>query len=118
MTMLDRVKRMTSLVIDVPHDIERLSVIIETKTATAESALKREAEALEKAMTPEMEAELEKLEGLLSHIPGLAGLVKAHGAVEDAAEKAVSAVEAAVAPSVEPQPPAKPVQSATIPPVL
>ena len=84
MTMLDRVKRMTSLVIDVPGDIEKLSVIIETKTAAAEGALKREAEALEKAMTPEMEAELEKLEGLLSHIPGLSGLVKAHDAAKTA----------------------------------
>ena len=108
MSMLDRVKRMTSLVIDVPGDIEKLSVIIETKTSTAESALKREAAALEKAMTPEMEAEFEKLEGLLSHIPGLASLVKAHGAVEGAAETVVSAFEAAVAPSAAPVPAAKP----------
>ena len=101
MTILDRVKRMTSLVIDVPHDIEKLSVIIETKTATAESALKREAVALEKAMTPELEAELEKLETLLSHIPGLAGLVKAHDVPAPAQPAAapVAAAPVAVQPS-------------------
>ncbi len=128
MTMLDRVKRMTSLVINVPSDIEKLSVIIETKTATAESALKREAAALEKAVTPELEAALEELEAHLSHIPGLAGLVKAHDivasteasmqtVVESVAEKAYHAVEAALTPAV-PAAPAAAASTSAAPSIL
>jgi hypothetical protein len=104
--LADRLKAMTSLVLHVPSDIERISVIIEKKVASEADALKREAAALEKAITPEAEAELQKLETLLSHIPGLSALVKAHDTVEGVAQKiesfaetALHAVEDALAPA-------------------
>ena len=109
MTILDRVKSMTSLVINVPSDVEKLSVIIEKKTATAASALKREAAALEKAVTPEFEAELEKLEGLLSKIPGLSDLVKAHDVVEETIEHVASDVEAEFKPAASDAVPTAPI---------
>ena len=95
MSLLDRVQRMTSLVINVPSDIEKISVIVEQKAQTAESALKREAAAIEKAVTPEVEAELEKLEGLLAHIPGLSELVAAHSAAEKVGEEVAAALKPA-----------------------
>ena len=79
MTMLDRVKRMASLVIDVPADIERLSIVIEKKTATAKDALQREAVAAENAVTPELEAAWADLESQLQkHLPSIGALAKAH----------------------------------------
>ena len=92
MSMLARIEKLTSIAINIPGDVEKISVIVEQKAQTAEAALKREAAALEKAVTPEVEAALEKLEDLLAHIPGLSALVAAHSAVETAGEALVAAL--------------------------
>ena len=90
--LYDRVKRMTSLALELPAHVEKITVIIEQKTAAEAQALKREAAAIEKAVTPELEAEIEKLEGLLAHIPGLEALIKANDvAAPVAAEPAAAA---------------------------
>lgn len=119
--LLDRLKAMTSLVINVPSDIEKVSVIIEQKAATAAAAVKNEAIALEKAITPEVEAEIEKLEGLLKHIPGLSEIVKAHTVLETVAERALHAVESVFEPAAAAAPaPSAPAvaTSDAAPPVL
>lgn len=86
-SILDRLKSLAVTVeADLPAGVQKLTVMVEQHAATAADALKREAVAIENAVTPEVESYIAKLEtSIKSHASALAHLFETHTAAALAA---------------------------------